>query len=82
MAWERGNFERGLILLKEGFDLDPVCCELALVWREGDEYNVLPAWIIRHFREYLDWRNLKVVMFLTRQECGWLLDMVKKGIEQ
>lgn len=69
MLWKKMSFETAILRLWEGFGEEPEAERLALVWREGGEYNVLPTWLLPHFRECLDWKKLVVVMCLNREEA-------------
>lgn len=81
MLWRKMGFETALLKFKEGFENEPNAERLALVWREGGEFNVLPTWLIPHFREYLDWKNLVIVMCLTRAESESLWQIIGKEVE-
>ena len=81
MLWRKMSFETGLLRLLEGFDEEPEGGRLALVWREGGEYNVLPTWILPHFREFLEWDSLVVVMCLDRDEARFMGKLIKVGQE-
>jgi len=81
VAWSFGTFEAALVATRQQFEEERGCDEVAIVWRESGEYGVLPGWIIRHFDKYLDWKRLRVVMFLTRVESEILWALIKEGIE-
>jgi hypothetical protein len=81
MLWRKMDFETALLRMKEEFDEEPEAERLALVWREGGEYNVLPTWLLPHFKDCLDWEDLVVVMCLSRKELIILWEMIKEGVE-
>ena len=81
MLWKKMDFETGLLRLSEAFDKEPEAERLALVWREGGEYNVLPTWLLQHFKGFLDWEKIVVVMCLTDVECSKVRRMLKGDSE-
>lgn len=78
MLWKKMSFETALLRLWEAFEDVPEAARLAMVWREGGEYNILPTWLIPHFREFLDWQTLVVVMCLDRKEAEDLKHLIVK----
>lgn len=81
MLWRKMSFETALLKLVEGFEEEPDAERLALVWREGGEYNVLPTWLLPHIGRCLDWKAWVVVMCPDRDEVDFVRSLLKGEIE-
>lgn len=79
MLWRKMGIETALLRLQEAFEEEPDAERLALVWREGGEYNVLPTWLLPHMGKSLDWKKWVVVMCLNRDEFEFVRSLMVGG---
>ena len=80
MAWKQGRLVEAMKRLTEEFDKKPRCSCLAVVWREGEEYSIMPSWMVENIGGDISEGTLRIVLWVTREEYHEVLAAVSGGV--